>query len=173
MTRRFWSFFAALSLLAAILIIQGTRADGSENTSAIWSNGALHVTIPYRTPHAGAGLLTVEVLDPEDHVLGKSERRVDAAGGNGFWREDIRIAKPLSLEELVWHRVRYRFGFGEAKDAAIEGTESISEILRTPVVHILGQNSYLSGGTAAVRVIATDLKNQPIAGQGSLRVEMT
>jgi len=173
MSRRFWSSSAALTIAAAALIFQATRASGDESASAIWSNGTLHVTIPYRAPHAGDGLLTVEVLDPEDHVLGKSEHRADAANGAGFWREDIKVTKALPLDDLVWHRVRYRFGYGEAKDAAVEGTESISEILRTPVVHILGQNSYLSGGTAAVRVIATDSKNQPIAGPGSLRVEMT
>jgi uncharacterized protein YfaS (alpha-2-macroglobulin family) len=172
MSRRFWPSLAIVIIAAAVLILNSTRADGTE-TSAIWSNGALHVTIPYRAPHAGAGTLTVEVLDPEDHVLGKSEHPVNAAAGNGFWREDVPVAKQLSLEELVWHRVRYHFSYGDAKETAVQGTESISEILRTPVVHILGQQSYLSGGTAAVRVIATDSKNEPISGQGSLRIEMT
>src|SRR5208283_1686490 len=50
--------------------------------------------------------------------------------------------------------------------------ESISQILRTPVVHILGQQSYLAGGEAAVRVIVTDSQNEVIAGRGTVRVEL-
>ena len=76
------------------------------------------------------------------------------------------------MDELVWHRLRYRFSFTDAKDAAAQGTESISEILRTPVVHVLGQSSYLAGGAAAVRVIVTDSKNEAIAGDGSVRIEL-
>src|SRR5208337_4542450 len=72
----------------------------------------------------------------------------------------------------AWHRVRYRFAYMGSQDAAIEGTESVSQILRMPVVHILGQQSYLSGGQAAVRVIVTDSKNEPIAGPGSVRIEL-
>src|SRR5215813_9394671 len=128
MSRRFVSSLAAVTLAAAALILYSTRATGTE-TSAIWSNGTLHVTIPYRAAHAGAGQLTVEVLDPEDHVLGKSEHPINAAAGSAFWREDIRIAKQLSLDDLVWHRVHYRFNYTDSKDAAVEGTESISEIL--------------------------------------------
>src|SRR5262249_51188567 len=48
----------------------------------------------------------------------------------------------------------------------------ISQILRTPVVHILGQQSYLSGGPAAVRVIVTDSKNEVIAGAGTVRIDL-
>ena len=67
----------------------------------------------------------------------------------------------------MWHRVRYRFHYADQKDAAVQGTESISEILRTPVVHILGQQSYLTGGAAAVRVIVTDSKNEVDRRPGS------
>ena len=42
-----------------------------------------------------------------------------------------------------------------------------------PVVHILGQQSYLTGGQAAVRVIVTDSKNEPIAGPSSVRIELS
>src|ERR1035441_8622697 len=114
----------------------------------------------------------VEVLDPEDGVLGRAEQRVDVAEGAGTWREEIPLAKPPSVDDLVWHRVRYRFIYADRQDAAVEATESISEILRTPVVHILGQQSYLTGGAAAVRVIVTDSKNEAIAGPGSVRIDL-
>src|SRR5260370_35032301 len=54
----------------------------------------------------------------------------------------------------------------------MHGTESISQILRTPVMHVLGQQSYLTGGPAAVRVILTDSKNEAIAGPSSVRIEL-
>src|SRR5213078_4584189 len=66
----------------------------------------------------------------------------------------------------------YRFEYNDDKDTALEGTESISQILRTPVVHILGQQAYLSGGEAAVRVIVTDSKNEIIGGYGTVRIEL-
>ena len=72
----------------------------------------------------------------------------------------------------MWHRVRYHFIYADQKDAAVQGTESISEILRTPVVHILGQQSYLTGGAAAVRVIVTDSKNEAIGAPGSVRIDL-
>ena len=166
---------AALMALAAALILpalENALAAPGEQLVATYSTGTLHVTIPFHGLRAGAGQLTVEVLDPEDAVLGRSERRVENMAGTGSWREDIQLAKPPSVDDLVWHRVRYRFHYADQKDAALQGTESISEILRTPVVHILGQQSYLTGGPAAVRVIVTDSKNEAIAGPGSVRIDL-
>jgi uncharacterized protein YfaS (alpha-2-macroglobulin family) len=92
--------------------------------------------------------------------------------GQGRWQDQIKLEKALPLDDLVWHRVRYRFEYDDKQTAALEGTESISQILRTPVIHILGQQSYLSGGAAAVRVIVTDSKNEVIPGRGSVRIEL-
>jgi hypothetical protein len=130
----------------------------------------LHLTIAYHAARSGAGQLTTEVLDPEDNVLGRAERHVEVARGNGRWQDEIKLEKPLPLDDLVWHRVRYRFEYDDGKTAGLEGAESISQILRTPVVHILGQQSYLAGGPAAVRVIVTDSKNEVIASRGSVRI---
>ncbi len=168
-------FLAALLLIAAALTLQSfqkAEAAGSGIATATYSSGTLRVTIPFHGLHPGAGQLTVEVLDPEDAVLGRAERRVDAVAAGGSWREEIQLAKPPSLDDLVWHRLRYRFLYTDQKDAALQNTESISEILRTPVVHVLGQQSYLTGGAAAVRVIVTDTKNEAIAGPGSVRIDL-
>jgi hypothetical protein len=114
----------------------------------------------------------VEALDPEDHVLGRSQHDVTAADGRGLWQEQIRLAKPVSNDDLVWQRLHYRFTYADRGGAAVEGTESISRILRTPVLHILGQQSYLTGGAAAVRVVVTDSKNEPLAGASSVRIDL-
>src|SRR5579864_6833638 len=116
--------------------------------------------------------LTVEVLDPEDQVLGRSERRVEIGGTHGSWQEELPLAKAPAIDDLVWQRVRYRFQYNDRKEAALEDTESISQILRMPVIRILGQQSYLTGGEAAVRVIVTDSSNDVIAGPGSLRIDL-
>ena len=114
----------------------------------------------------------MEVLDPEDNVLGRAQRHVDVTKGQGRWQDEIRLEKPLPLDELVWQRIRYRFAYDDATTPALEGTESISQIIRMPVIHILGQESYLSGGSAAVRVIVTDSQNETITGRGSARIEL-
>jgi hypothetical protein len=139
---------------------------------ATYAHGVLHVTIPYRGADTGSGQLTVEVLDPEDDVLGRTERGLEVRTSAGRWKEEIRLERPLPLEDLVWHRLRYRFEYDDREIGALQGEESISQILRRPVMHILGQQSYFAGGKAAVRVIVTDSENQPIVGQGSVQIEL-
>ena len=162
----------ALLFIAAIVTVQSNHASvGEALDSATYAHGTVEVTIPYRATHAGAGKLTVEVLDPEDHVIGGSEHDADVSEGNGHWHERIALAKPLAMDDLVWHRVRYHFDYAD-HSAKIAGVESISQILRMPVMHILGQESYLAGGEAAVRVIVTDSQDAVIAGRGSVQVEL-
>jgi len=172
---KFWLIFIPTILIAAAIVaVQGfeAAAAGERPASAIYAHGVLTLTLPYDAAHAGRGQLTVEVLDPEDHSLGRAERAVEVTQGRGYWNEQIKLTKPLPSDELVWHRVRYHFEYGDDKNARIEGVESISQILRTPVIHILGQQSYLTGGSAAVRVIVTDSKNEVIAGRGSVQIEL-
>ena len=135
----------------------------------LYTRGVLRVVIPYEL-HAGAGQLTAEVLDPEDHVLARWQQTVEAVAPKGAWQAELKLEKAVSTEELVWHRLRYHFHYRDSADASAQGTESISQILRTPVLHILGQQSYLTGGPAAVRVIVTDSKNEALAG--SLQVDL-
>src|ERR1700733_4320860 len=168
-------FPAALLAIASAGLVesfQTTQFPGGDSPVATSSLGVLHATIPYHAPHAGAGQLTVEVLDPEDGVLGSVEQTVTVTDGKGWWREDLKLTKAVAIADLAWHRLRYRFTYSGQKSVALEGTESISQILRMPVVHILGQQSYLSGGPAAVRVVVTDSNNDAIAGSSSLRIDL-
>src|SRR5580693_7011961 len=169
-----WPLIAALLAVAGIvvLLMEPFQEASGKDAAVTYSRGVLHVTIPYHAVHSGDGKLTVEVLDPDDKVLGRAETQAAMAEGYGRWQENIRLDKALGVDDLVWHRVRYRYEYNDGKAAALEGTESISQILRTPVVHILGQQSYLSGGPAAVRVIVTDSKNEVIAGAGTVRIEL-
>jgi uncharacterized protein YfaS (alpha-2-macroglobulin family) len=163
---------AVLLTITSFVALQPFQASGGgPSTVATYSHGLLHLIIPYHAIHAGTGQLTMEVLDPEDKVLGRAERHVEVAGGQGQWQDEIKLDKPLPLDDLVWHRVRYRFEYDDRQTTGLEGTESISQVLRRPVIHILGQQSYLAGGPAAVRVIVTDSRDEVIDGHGSVRIE--
>jgi A-macroglobulin TED domain/Alpha-2-macroglobulin family/Carboxypeptidase regulatory-like domain/A-macroglobulin receptor binding domain/MG2 domain/Alpha-2-macroglobulin bait region domain len=164
--------FTVFLTIAAFVGLQPFQASGGSPSVATYSPGLLHLTISYNAVRAGAGQLVIEVLDPEDKVLGRAERHIEVVAGEGQWRSEIKLDKALPLDELVWHRVRYRFEYGDGKGETLEGTESVSQIIRTPVLHIIGQGSYLSGGQAAVRLIVTDSTNEVISGRGSVRVEL-
>lgn len=170
---RFVVFFLTIFLLiAASVALHSFQPTSTEPSTAIYSRGSLHLTIPYRSTRSGLGQLRVEVLDPDDNVLGSEVQRLEVLKGDGRWHDEIKLSKPLQLDDLVWHRVRYHFQYDDHEIADLEGTESISQILRVPVLHILGQQSYLSGGPAAVRVIVTDSRNEVISGSGSVRIDL-
>ena len=174
-TRKALSLFSVVAIIIALgLFTRDTVQSAGTGSAAIatYIHGTLHLTIPYQAADAGAGQLTIEVLDPEDNILGQTQRRLDLTAGTGRWNEEVKLENPLPLEDLVWERVRYKFDYDNQSKTELEGTESISTILRTPVVHILGQQSYLSGGQAAVRIIVTDSQNETIHGPGSVRVEL-
>jgi len=125
-------------IIAAFVALQPFQAAGrAPSTAATYSHGVLHLTIAYQAVLAGAGTLKVEVLDPDDNVLGHAERQVEVVEGQGLWQDEIKLDKTLALDDLVWHRVRYRFEYDDKKTPALEGIKSISQILRTPVIHTI------------------------------------
>jgi len=159
----------SVALLTSLSLAQSKP---SGPVAATYLHGVLHVSILYNAPRSGEGDLTVEVLDPEDGVVGSIDRHVFASAGHGFREQDISIHGALPIDDLVWHRLRYRFIYNDDRAAALQGIVSISRILRRPVVHVLGQQSYLSGGAAAVRLIVTEVDNETPVTSGSLQVEM-
>ncbi|HTZ31685.1 MAG TPA: MG2 domain-containing protein [Methylomirabilota bacterium] len=166
----FYSVVAAMTVGVTILILPFLGASSTRG-AASYSHDTLHLNLPYHAKHAGSGMLTIEVLDPENHAIGIVESQVDVAQGNGQWKQEVKVQKPVPVDELVWHRLHYRFEYEGRQYPGIENTESISQILRMPVLRILGQQSYLSGSKAAVRVIVTDTENEAIPGRSSLRID--
>jgi uncharacterized protein YfaS (alpha-2-macroglobulin family) len=114
----------------------------------------------------------VEILDPEDRPAASIDGHADANAGEGFWNRELVLPKNLPFDELVWHRLRYRFTYANEKAVPIEGVTSISRILRLPVVHVLGQQSYLSGGAAAVRLIVNEGDNETPVTSGTVQIEL-
>ena len=170
---RVFFYSAAAALTAAVLfLLQPFLGANSAPGVATYSRGILHVTIPYEAVHRGAGRLILEVLDPEDRVLGSSEKTLEITESDGHWQQDLRLDRPLSLDEVVWHRLRYRFVYADKQIPDLVGTESISQILRMPVLHIRGQQSYLAGSQASIRVVVTDSQNDLIPGRATLRIDL-
>ena len=172
--RKSGCIFFGIAVLTAAGLLTSARihsVQAAASLSVTYVHGVLRCTIPYHATEPGEGRLTIEVLDPEDNVLGHIEHQLGVSEGNSQWNETLKLDKPLALDELVWQRLRYRFEYDDRK-APIEATESISAVLRMPVVRILAQQSYLSGGEAAVRVIVTDSQNEVIQGPGSVRIEL-
>jgi A-macroglobulin TED domain/Alpha-2-macroglobulin family/Carboxypeptidase regulatory-like domain/MG2 domain/A-macroglobulin receptor binding domain/Alpha-2-macroglobulin bait region domain len=164
------------SLVLLLIALAGAYAPftaaGPPSPAATFTHGVLLVAIPYHGARPGSGKLIAEIVDPEEHVLGRAERPVEIAKSDGAWQQSIAPAKPIAFEDLVWQRVRYRFEYGEKEIPAITGVESISRILRRPVVHLIGQTEYLAGSDAAIRVLVSDAGNEDNALTGTVRAEL-
>jgi hypothetical protein len=145
---------------------------GAPSPAATFTHGVLLVAIPYHGARPGSGKLITEIVDPEEHVLGRAERPVEIAQSDGTWQQSIAPAKRIAFEDLVWQRVRYRFEYGDKEIPAITGVESISRILRRPVVRMIGQTEYLAGSDAAIRVLVSDAGNKDAALTGTVRAEL-
>ena len=167
---RILRFFASFLLLAAgcMLFLSHARA---QKVAATFRHSNLSVTIHYHSSNEGKGRLVVEILDPEDGTLGRMERVAEIGKGDGVWEETITPEKPIAFQDVLWQRIRYRFEFDDDKRPAIEGIEAVSQVLRRPVVHILGEKEYITGSHAAIRVIVTDATDQsPLTG--ALRIAL-
>ena len=162
----------AAATTAVIVRSYQARPAGDSGCTATYSHGTLRVNIPYEAAHPGGGQLIVDILDPEDASVGHVDKYLMLAESAGSWQEEVKLHTPLAMEDLMWHRLRYRFNYSDSRQPPLEGIDSLSQILRTPVVHVLGQQSYLAGGPAAVRVIVTDSANQVTTGSGSVQIEL-
>ncbi len=139
---------------------------------AMYAHGNLRVSVPYRTAHAGPGRLIAEVLDADDNIVALSDNPVEVPEGDGAWTRNLQLPAKLAVEDLVWYRLIYQFTYTGESTAAIHGIVSISQVLRNPVIHVMAQQSYVSGGAAAVRVVVTDQRNQVMPWAGSVQIEL-
>jgi len=159
----------SLALLTSLS--QAQSKDGPPVT-AVYLHNVLHVVIPYSAPRAGEGNLMVEVLDPEDAVVGRLDRNVYVASGHGFQEQELALAGSPAVADLVWHRLRYRFTYQGDHAAALHGVVAISRILRHPVVHVLGQQSYVTGAPAAVRLVVNEADSETPVTSGSVLIAL-
>ncbi|MGA7343007.1 MAG: MG2 domain-containing protein [Terracidiphilus sp.] len=171
--RRHFPWIANLLLvaLAVGLLARGGKAS-SQTMTATYVRNKIVLTIPYHAARAGSGTLTVELLDPEDKVLGSTEQDARTAEGDGEWNLEFAAQQPLAFEDLVWERIRYRYVYRGETNPSFEEIREVSEILRRPVIHILGQSAYLAGGQAAIRILVADQANHVLGGDSSIRIDL-
>ena len=113
-SRAFFSF--VLPFVLVLLVAAGLLSLAHARTlqlAATYSHGNLSVTIPYHSQREGSGRLIAEILDPEDHVLGRIERSVDIGKGDGSWQQIITPDKPIPFDDIIWQRLRYRFEYDD------------------------------------------------------------
>ncbi len=176
--RRSLPFLLSLALLlgsASIFLLTSlslARPVDTRSLAATYDHGILRLSMPDTAPRIGEGILTLEILNPEDEVVARIDRHAYAGGGQGIWRQDLVLSKSLPFDDLVWHRLRYRFTYNGEQTAALQGITAISRILRLPGVHVFGQQSYLSGGPAAVRLIVTEQDKKTPVTSGTVDIQL-
>jgi hypothetical protein len=146
-----------------------------KSVSVVYAHNRLSFSIPYEAPHSGEAELSLEVLSPEDHVLGRAKHKADLAEGTGVWNAEITLREPMALDELIWQRVRFTLCYKDQTVPDVEDLRSLSEILVRPVLHILAQRSYIAGAQAAMRVIVESASHdgaQVTVNQGTVRIDL-
>jgi uncharacterized protein YfaS (alpha-2-macroglobulin family) len=145
--------------------------------SAAYVHNALSLTIRYDAARDGEAELGVDVLSPEDEVLGSATKTLQVAQGSAVWNPEVRLAQTLPLDEVIWQRVRFTLRYAGAARPDVVQVRSISTILSRPVLHILGQKWYIAGSQAALRVVVTDAAadqgaEAQVATSGTVRMEL-
>src|SRR5580704_12341391 len=103
--------------VAVIRILAQSQENGA--VSATYAHGMVHAVVPYNATHDGSGDLKIEVLDPEDRVVAGVDTRVYVRAGRGFREQDLALRDAPPVEDLVWHRLRYRFAYVDERNAAL------------------------------------------------------
>ena len=163
-----------LVFAAGLLAFSSTRAHTQSTTAhstAAYRHGELSLAIAHTSLRPGSGVLSAEILAPEGTVLGRAERATEIRKGHDALALTVVPDKPIRYEEIPWQRIHYQFVYDGDSNASLDDVESISQILRRPVVRVIGQSEYMAGSRAAIRVIVTDDKSG-LPQTGSLRVDV-
>ena len=170
MSRLFW----ALAVLALLFAATFGNAE-STTISAVFLHNSLSISVPYQAAHSGEAELKLELLDPEDHVLGEVKHQKRVAKGTTVWNARMALGEPMTLDELVWLRLRYTLRYKKQPAPDLEEIHSLSEILERPVLRVLGQRSYIGGAQAAMRIIVSSSSAQQttaVVSRGRVRIEL-
>src|SRR5437867_917943 len=103
---------ACVLVLATIAVLTSRSLalpSDTRSLSATFAHGVLHVSIPYQVQQTGEGHLLLEVLDPDDRPAVSIDGHADANAGQGLWNRELVLPQNMPFDELVWHRLHYRF----------------------------------------------------------------
>ena len=168
---RLYPLLGILIFFAAAL----SSAEPPKTISAVYTHNKLTFSVPYEAARSGHVELGLEVLNPEDQVIGQAEHKANVVEGAGVWDGEIELRGPMTLDELIWHRLRFTLRYENQTEPDVEDIRSLSEILVRPTLHILAQRSYIAGAQAAMRVIvesATPDGAHATVAQGTVRIEL-
>lgn len=165
------------SIFIGVLFVCLAAAGSAEEKriSAIYAHNVLSVTVPYGAARNGEAELRVEVLNPENRLLGKAVERKYVQEGEGRWKTEVPLGAALPLDEMVWQRVRFTLRYRDDAKPATEEIRSMGSILERPTLHVLAQKSYIAGAQAAMRVIVSSVAGNGASTavtEGSLRIAM-
>ncbi len=166
--------FQALAGLALLFAATFGNAE-SKTISAVYFRDALSISVPYEAAHSGEAELKLELLSPEDRVLGEVKRHKRVTEGSAVWNARMALREPMTLDELVWQRVRFTLRYENQTSPDLEEIRSLSEILERPVLRVLGQRSYIAGAAAAMRIIVTGSGTGETAAmmkRGTVKIEL-
>ena len=166
--------FLALALLALLFAATFGNAE-STTISAVYFHNTLSLSVPYQAAHSGEAELTLELLDPEDRALDQVKHRTRVTEGNAVWNARMALREPMTLDELVWQRLRYTLRYTNQSAPDLEEIHSLSEILERPLLRVLGQRSYTAGAPAAMRIIVSSSSTQQttaIVRRGTVKIEL-
>src|SRR5580692_8684539 len=164
--------FQALSGLALLFAASFGNLE-SRTISAVYFRDALAFSMPYEAAHSGEAELKLELLSPEDRVLGEVKRHRRVTEGSAVWNARMVLGERMTLDELVWQRVRFTLRYENQTSPDLEEIRSLSEILDRPVIRVLGQRSYMAGAPAAMRVIVSSSSAQQTTAlikRGTVRI---
>src|SRR6202167_2946749 len=166
--------FQALSGLA--LLVAATFGNVEPRTiSANYFRDALTFSAPYEAAHSGEAELKLELLTPEDHVIGEVKRHKRVTEGSAVWNARMVLGEQMTLDELVWQRVRFTLRYENQTSPDLDEIRSLSEILERPVLRVLGERWYIAGAPAAMRVIVTGSdtgERAAVVKRGRVKIEL-
>ena len=166
--------FQALSGLALLFAAAVGNAE-PKTISAVYFRDALAFSAPYEAAHSGEAELKLELLSPEDRVLGEVKRHKRVTEGSTVWNARMVLGERMALDELVWQRVRFTLRYENQALPDLDEIRSLSEILERPVLRVLGQRSYIAGAPAAMRVIVTGSsagERPTMVKRGTVKIEL-
>jgi hypothetical protein len=145
----------------------------SKTISAVYFRDALSFSVPYEAAHSGEVEMKLELLSPEDRILGEVKRQKRVAEGSATWNARMVLRDPTTPDELVWQRMRFTLRYHDQTATDIDEIRSLSEVLERPVLRVLGQRSYIAGAAAAMRVIVTSSGETPVmVKRGTVKIEL-
>ncbi len=165
-----WYYSSAVLLLPVFLSVHASTNE-SHALSAVYRGNHLSLSIPYHADRDGAVLLRAQLLDPEDGEIGQAARTIHLER-EGVWNVWMPVEGGLTLEDLVWDRLKFRIEYRDGRTQAYEEIHPMAEVLRHPVMHLICQSSYIAGATAAVRVVVADEHQRPPEGNKAVRIEL-